>query len=103
MIGRTRRVAVLLLILLLLNIADLGFTLIASNSMFFIEANPIANIFLQHPIFLLLYKAVLLSFAFSVFWLNRKHPLTQTACWICFIAYSILTILWYYTLFEVIK
>lgn len=93
--NRARRVAILIFVLIVLNIVDLAFTLVAATFTMFGEDNPIARNVVAFPTLLVCYKAFLILFSCGIFWKLRMRTITQLACWLCVGVYTILAVFWY--------
>ncbi|MFW6133649.1 MAG: DUF5658 family protein [Planctomycetota bacterium] len=103
--GRSGRVVLLVLCLVLLNAFDLTFTLMAgafwstTTNTSFAEANPIARHFIQHPDRVIAYKVALVGTAGVILLVFRRRRLTEIACWGLCCIYAVLSVIWmvYYT------
>lgn len=91
---RARRVVLLLACLWMLNIFDLTFTLLASRIGHFEELNPLARHLLDSPVALVAYKFALLTFTSVVFFVFRRHWMTEVGCWYLAVVYTVLAAVW---------
>ena len=74
---RARRVILLLVLLCLLNAFDLACTITVHKLGAFHEANPVARYVLQYPNLVVLFKAGMVGFAASVFFVHRHRRCVQ--------------------------
>lgn len=93
--GRVRRVVLMLTLLLLVNGFDLTFTIMASRTDFFKEANPVAQPLIGCPGGLAAFKLFMVFFAAAVFLTFRRHWLTEVGCWLMTVAYFALAGVWW--------
>jgi hypothetical protein len=94
---RTLRVSVLLLAVAILNAVDLAFTLFADRISLLNEINPIAAAFLQAGLTpsLVCFKILMVTCGLGMIWRLRHSRLAIPACWILFLAYAGLAVIWY--------
>lgn len=92
---RPRRVLLLLAAVWVVNIFDLGYTLLESLHSEFVELNPLAARLLDAPPELLvLYKTALLAISSTILLLHRRHRTAELACWLLLAAYLYVGICW---------
>lgn len=93
---RARRVLLAMAAVWVLNVFDLGFTLVESAHGHFVELNPIAASFLGHADHLLVaYKFGLLTFGTTILLLLRHHRMSELGCWMLLAAYVYVGVRWY--------
>jgi hypothetical protein len=94
---RALRIGVLLLAVAILNAVDLAFTLFADRVSMLNEINPIAATFLQAGLTpsLVCFKILMVTCGLGMIWRLRLSRLAIPACWILFLAYTALAIIWY--------
>ena len=92
---RTARIVLAILLIWVLNIADLGATLSAHKGGQFVELNPLARSLLQFPPALIAFKLIPLALASLVFIISRRHFLTEFACLLVCVMYVVLGIIWW--------
>jgi len=92
--GRAVRVVLLVLCLVVLNLFDLVFTLIACRIVPFQEENPIARQVIHSPELLIAYKLTLLTGAGAIFIACRRHWLAEVGCWLLCGVYGTLAVIW---------
>ncbi len=93
---RARRVLLALAAVWVLNVFDLGFTLIESAHGHFVELNPIAASFLGHADHVLIaYKFGLLTFGTTILLLLRHHRMSELGCWMLLATYVYVGVRWY--------
>jgi len=97
--GRTRRIVLALAFIWIVTIFDLLFTILAHRIGNFQELNPIARGLLDVTEALIVYKLALVGVASIIFYVFRRHRLTELACWACCVVFTGLVFLWmaYYT------
>jgi len=99
--GRSGRVIALVLVLVVLNLFDLAFTLLAHDIGGFEERNPIARLLLDHRVGLIAFKLAAVASASIIFIAFRRHWLAEAACWgfcLFYIGLSVIWRLYYYYL-----
>ena len=94
--GRGRRVAVALVALWLLSLADLYLTLWASAHTAFHEGNPLARPLLSaaSPAGLIAYKLGLMTLGTLIFWRCRSNGRCELASWGTAAVYLLLAVRW---------
>ncbi|MBU0641092.1 MAG: hypothetical protein KKB50_19710 [Planctomycetes bacterium] len=93
---RPRRILLALMAVWVLNLADLGFTVVESSGGHFVEMNPVAAKLLSGPLnTILLYKFGLLGIGTAILLLLRRHSVAELACWFLLAAYSYVGVRWY--------
>jgi hypothetical protein len=93
---RARRVLLALAAVWVLNIFDLGFTLVESSHGHFTELNPIAASILSRPdYFLIAFKLGLLTLGSIILLVLREHRLAELGCWLLLAAYLYVGARWY--------
>ena len=97
--SRTRRIVLALAFIWIVTIFDLLFTVLAQRIGNFQELNPIARELLNFTEGLIVYKFALVGIASIIFYVFRRHRLTEAACWACCGVFTGLAFLWmaYYT------
>ena len=92
---RSRRVLLLLGAVWVLNLFDLGYTVLESTRGSFIEMNPIAAPLLTAPTYgLVLYKAGLVLTSSTILLALRRHRLVEMSCWFLLVAYLYVAVRW---------
>ena len=91
---RSFRVFVIVAILVLLNVVDLEFTLLALSHGLLFEANPIASALLSAPAQFVAYKVVLATLGMSMLLVARRTALAELAALIICLVYVILIYKW---------
>jgi hypothetical protein len=95
--ARTRRLVLLLVGVWIVNMFDLGFTLLAIEQRLLIEVNPVVTrLLLRHgPGALTAYKIAMLTAATAMFWHCRRSELAESGVWLVAIACVLLSVHWY--------
>lgn len=91
---RAFRVATLVCLLWLLNLADLVLTLQAIRAGGFIEANPVARLLIEDPASLVLFKIVLVTAGTTILYLSRHRRPAELASIAASTVYLILMGVW---------
>ncbi len=79
---RPRRILLLLGAVWVLNVFDLGYTLLEATRGTFVEMNPVAAPMLAAPTFVLvIYKAALVTASSAILLLLRRHRVAEVGCW----------------------
>src|SRR5262245_1992976 len=79
---RERRLLLLLLGIWVINLFDLGFTLVAVEQRLMTELNPLANAVMAFGTWAVVaYKLLLLAAGSGVLWWQRRRLLTELALW----------------------
>jgi hypothetical protein len=92
---RSWRVALLLVALAILNAFDLAYSLFAERISQLHEMNPLmAPLLDQGPLAFAAIKILLVLCGLSLLWKLRYCRLTIPACWVLFIAYVSLSVVW---------
>jgi len=92
---RSRRVVLLIALLLLISGFDLAFTLLASQTGNFEELNPLAARLIHMPAALVAFKLLLVGAASVILYALRTRRLTEWACWGLAGAYAALAAVWW--------
>lgn len=94
--SRPRRVLLLLSVLWVLNVFDLGFTVLAHGQGALNELNPLARMLLPYgAVGLTLYKVAAVGTGSLLLWRWRSHPLTESALWFLIVVYVIVALRWH--------
>ncbi|MBS3733582.1 MAG: hypothetical protein KGY99_01505 [Phycisphaerae bacterium] len=99
--GRSGRVILLVMCLVLMNVFDLVLTLMAhayflsATQERFIEANPIARSLLTHPERLIAFKLILAGSAAAILIVLRRRRIAEIACWALCGVYAALSVIWF--------
>lgn len=90
------RIMVLLALLVLLNLADLVFTLTADSVGLLHEVNPLAALLFRGHLGLdvIVFKLTAVSFGAAVLWRFRHNRWTPAACWLLVAVYLALAVTW---------
>jgi hypothetical protein len=101
--GRGKRVVAMLAAVWLIGLGDLAFTILAFQTGWFFEANPIAEAYLHSPTLLALFKFALMIPATGILLIFRRQRVTELACGGLCAVYAALVVTWinYYTLYLV--
>ena len=92
---RPRRVLLLLAAIWVLNVFDLGYTLLESTRHQFVEMNPVAAPLIDAPARLLVaYKATLVVIGSALLLMFARHSTTEWACWFLLATYVYVGIRW---------
>lgn len=81
-------------LILLVNVFDLTFTIMAHDIGDFYEENPLVRGMLGDPGALTLYKLSLAAFASVIFFVYRRRLVTEIACWGMCAVYTALAFVW---------
>src|SRR4051812_7898703 len=94
---RSIRVGMLLAAVCILNGVDLVYTLFAHRIGMLHEMNPLADTFIQLRLTpsLISFKLLMMLCGLGLLWRVRENRWVVPACWLLFIAYIGLSILWY--------
>ena len=93
---RPRRVLLLLAAIWVLNVFDLGYTLLEATQHHFVEMNPLAAGLIHAPTPLLVaYKASLVIVGSLVLLVFARHSTTEWACWFLLAVYVYVGLRWY--------
>lgn len=85
---RPRRVLLALAAVWVINVFDLGYTMLESMTSVFVELNPVAaHLVGQSPVLLVLYKALLIVLSSAVLLVYRRRRITELACWLLLSVY----------------
>lgn len=92
---RPRRVLIALAAVWVINVFDLGFTILEAGRFTFVEMNPVAaNLIHAPPYALAVYKFTLLSIGTVILLSYRRHRVCELACWFVLAAYVALAFRW---------
>lgn len=92
---RPRRVLLLLAAIWVLNVFDLGYTLLESTQNHFVEMNPLAAGLIGEPTaMLVVYKASLVIIGSAVLLIFSRHSTTEWACWFLLAVYMYVGLRW---------
>ena len=94
---RALRVGVLLTAVCILNGVDLVYTLFANRIGMLHEMNPLADAFIQTGLTpsLICFKLLMMICGLGLLWKVRENKLVIPACWLLFVTYVGLSVLWY--------
>jgi hypothetical protein len=94
--GRGRRVAMLLVAILLMSLGDLYMTLTHLTQAGMLEANPLARSIMAYnsPALLALWKLTSVGLAVAILFWARHRGRTEIATWFCFLVLTWLTCRW---------
>lgn len=85
---RPRRVLLTLAAVWVINVFDLGYTLLESLTATFIEMNPVAaRLIAASPLVLVAYKVALILISSTILLIHRRKRLTELACWLLLAVY----------------
>ena len=98
--GRVRRTTLLLAGIWILGIYDLLLTIHAAQTARFLEANPLARPLVGSPAALATLRIGALLSATLVFFIFRRHRLTEIGCWVVCSAYTVLAFIWFIYCFH---
>ncbi|MFQ5805819.1 MAG: DUF5658 family protein [Phycisphaerae bacterium] len=94
---RPRRVLLVLAAVWVINIFDLGYTLLESLHSGFIEMNPVAaRLIGASPAVLVSYKTALLAISSTILLIYRRHRVAELGCWFLLAAYLHVAICWWF-------
>ncbi len=92
---RPRRVLLLLAAIWVLNVFDLGYTLLESTRQQFVEVNPLAAPLIHAPASALVaYKVTLVAIGSVLLLIFARHRTTEWACWFLLATYLYVGIRW---------
>ncbi|RMF81927.1 MAG: hypothetical protein D6744_06580 [Planctomycetota bacterium] len=92
---RPRRVLLVLAALWVLNIFDLGFTLLEATRANFIELNPLVGEHVRtNPAFVVAYKITLVAVGSTILLVLRRQRVAELGCWFLFAIYALLLMHW---------
>ena len=92
---RPRRILLLLGAVWVLNVFDLGYTLLEATRGSFVEMNPVAAPLLAAPTYVLvIYKAALVTASSAVLLLLRRHRVVEVGCWFLLAVYLYVAARW---------
>jgi len=92
---RPRRVLIALAAVWVINVFDLGFTILEAGRFTFVELNPVAAKLVHAPPYALaVYKFTLLSIGTVILLAYRRHRICELACWFVLAAYVALAFRW---------
>jgi PAS domain-containing protein len=92
---RPRRILLLLSAIWIINVFDLGYTLLESLNHDFVEMNPVAaQLIGTSPEALVGYKSALLIVSSAILLANRYQRLTELGCWFLLVAYLYVGLCW---------
>lgn len=92
---RPRRVLLVLAAMWVLNLFDLGFTLVEAGRSHFHELNPVAARFLTQPSYVLAaYKAVLVGIGSSILLALSRRRIAEVTAWFLLGVYILVAIRW---------
>lgn len=92
---RPRRVLLLLAAIWVLNVFDLGFTLLEVSRQHFVEMNPVAARLIDAPpVVLIAYKLALVAVGSGLLLRFAWHSTTEWACWLLLVAYAYVGVRW---------
>lgn len=95
--SRPRRVLLLLSVLWILNVFDLGCTVLAHVQGALNELNPLARLLLPYgAVGLTLYKLAAVGTGSFMLWRWRGHPLTEVAVWFLIAVYVVVALRWHH-------
>ena len=104
---RPRRILLLLGAVWVLNVFDLGYTVLEATRHSFVEMNPVAAPLLAAPTYVLvIYKAALVAASSALLLVLRRHRVVEVGCWFLLAVYSCVAarwILYYNDLMETIN
>jgi hypothetical protein len=92
---RSRRVLLTLAAVWVINLLDLGYTLLESINSGFIELNPLAaRLIGQSASALVGYKLALLLVSSTILLICRRHRVAELSCWLLMAVYLYVAICW---------
>jgi hypothetical protein len=91
---RSRRVMLLVFALALFNAFDLALTLLAHQSGYLDELNPLARWMLYHPVLVVIFKLSAVGLALVILIRFRHHSLVEFCCWCLCGVYVSLAMVW---------
>lgn len=79
-----------------INVFDLGYTLLESFHNEFVEMNPFAaRLIGASPGALVIYKSVLLTISSTILLMYRRHRVAELGCWFLFAVYLHVAVCWW--------
>jgi hypothetical protein len=94
--NRPRRVLLTLALVWVISVFDLGFTLLESNSGYFVELNPVAERLLSGPVYTLAaFKFGLTGLGTIILLCLRRHSTAEWACWFLLAVKVYVAIRWF--------
>jgi hypothetical protein len=95
-LSRPRRVLLVLAALWVINVFDLGYTLLESLYSGFIETNPVAARLIDAPPeALVAYKTALLGVSSTILLVYRRQRVSELGCWFLLAVYLYVAICWW--------
>jgi hypothetical protein len=92
---RPRRILLLLGAVWVLNVFDLGYTLLEATRGSFVEMNPVAAPLLAAPTYaLVVYKAALVITSSAILLVLRRHRVVEVGCWFLLAVYVYVATRW---------
>jgi hypothetical protein len=92
---RARRVLFTLAAVWIINLLDLGYTLLESFHHWFIELNPVAaRLIGESPTVLVGYKLALLLISSTILLIYRRHRVAELGCWFLLAVYLHVAVCW---------
>lgn len=92
---RPRRVLLTLAAIWVINVFDLGYTLLEAQYAGFIEVNPVAARLIDAaPGVLISYKAALMLTSSTILLLCRRHRIVELGCWLLLAVHAQLALRW---------
>ena len=93
---RPRRILLVLGAVWVINVFDLGYTLLESMRKDFVEVNPVAaQLVGTSPSELILYKTALVVTGSVILLVHRRHRIAELGCWFLLGAYLFVAIRWW--------
>ncbi|MBU0638330.1 MAG: hypothetical protein KKB50_05650 [Planctomycetes bacterium] len=93
---RSRRVLLALAAIWIINLLDLGYTLLESLHSGFIELNPVAaRLIGESSAALVGYKMALLLISSTILLICRRHRVAELSCWLLLAVYLYVAICWW--------
>jgi hypothetical protein len=94
-LSRPRRVLLVLAAVWVINVFDLGYTLLESLHGDFVERNPVAaRLMGTSPAVLVSYKTALLMISSAILLIFRRHRVAELGCWFLLTTYLYVAICW---------
>ena len=95
-LSRPRRVLLVLAAVWVINVFDLGYTLIESLYSGFIEMNPVAaKLIGASPVVLVSYKTALLAVSSTILLVYRRYRVAELGCWFLLAVYVHVAVCWW--------
>jgi hypothetical protein len=96
-LNRPRRVLLTLAAVWVINVFDLGYTLLEAQYAGFIEVNPVAARLIDAaPGVLISYKAALMLASSTILLLCRRHRIVELGCWFLLAVHFQLAVRWWW-------